>query len=203
MAGWILARSLPGGASQLGVFPASAAGGGLDGVPDVENVHPCSLLGGCAYQYNGSRVDSQVSPKDLIAGSVYITKLDNLGASGTAGSRPMDDLPFKPQNSAATLIYIHSFSAAWINELRGNGTRFEDNALSDGGNTVNYGFPTSTFRTIRSRSSLASRLLIHTPANRRIPSRNSRYCLPHTFGTHTIRAGVRLRFEQDNDNLYG
>ena len=192
----------PGGASQLGVFPASAAGGGLDGVPDVENVQLMLPSQSRGNQYNG-RIDFQVSPKDLIAGSVYITKLDNLGASGTAGSRPMDDLPFKPQNSAATLIYIHTFSPTWINELRGNGTRFEDNALSDGGNTVNYGIPYINVQDYPFPIQFGVAAANTTPANFAENTYEIRDTVSHTFGTHTIRAGAELRFEQDNDNLYG
>ncbi len=48
----------PGGASQLGVFPASAAGGGLDGIADVENVQVLIPAQSRGNQYN-ARVDWQ------------------------------------------------------------------------------------------------------------------------------------------------
>jgi len=204
----------PGGASQLGVFPSSTSGsapnglsqqqvgGGFDGVPDVENVQLTIPSQSRGNQYNG-RMDWQASPKDLIAGSIYLTKLDNLGASAAAGSRPMGDVPFKPQNSAATLIYVHSFSAAWINELRGNATRFADNALSDGGNTVNYGIPYDNVQNYPFALQYGVYATNTTPANFAENTYEVRDTVSHTFGTHTIRAGVELRFEQDNDNLYG
>jgi len=153
-------------------------------------------------QYN-ARVDFQVSPKDLIAASMYITKLDNLGASGSAGSRPMGDVPFKPKNSAATLIFIHTFSPAWINELRGNATRFMDNALSDGGNTVNYGIPYINIQNYPLNLQFGVAAANTTPANFAENTYEIRDTVSHTFGTHTIHAGAELRFEQDNDNLYG
>jgi hypothetical protein len=153
-------------------------------------------------QYN-ARIDWQATQKDLVAGSVYITKLDNLGASGAAGSRPMGDVPFKPQNSAATLIYIHTFSSAWINELRGNATRFEDNALSDGGNTVNYGIPYVNVQDYPLALQYGVTASNTTPSNFAENTYEIRDTVSHTFGSHTVRAGYEARFEQDNDNLYG
>jgi len=201
----------PGGTTQLGVFPtgttaygasAQEVGGGFDGIPDLENVQLMIPSQSRGNQYNG-RIDWQATQKDLVAGSVYLTKLDNLNASGAAGSRPMGDVPFKPQNSAATLIYIHTFSAAWINELRGNATRFDDNALSDGGNTVNYGIPYVNVQDYPLALQYGVYATNTTPANFAENTYEIRDTVSHTFGSHTIRAGYEARFEQDNDNLYG
>jgi len=206
----------PGGTSQLSVFPSGSAiatapyfgaspqqvGGGFDGVPDVENVQVIIPAQSRGNQYNG-RIDWQASPKDLIAGSVYFTKLDNLNASGTAGSRPFDDVPFKPLNSAATLIFVHTFSPAWINELRGNSTRFADNAITDGGNTVNYGIPYENVQNYPFAIQYGVQAAVTTPATFAENTYEVRDIVSHTFGSHTIRAGVETRFEQDNDNLSG
>jgi hypothetical protein len=192
----------PGGASQLGVFPANADGGGLDGVPDVENAQievPAQSRGN---QYN-ARVDYQVTPKDLVAGSVYFTKLDTLTASGTEGARPFDDVPFKPFNSAGTLIYVHTFSPRWINELRGNVTRFADNAINDAGNTVDYGIPFDNVQNYPFAIQYGVQAAVTTPATFAENTYEVRDTVDHTFGSHTIRAGVEFRFEQDNDNLSG
>lgn len=192
----------PGGTTQLGVFPSSAAGGGLDGVPDVENVQlevPAQSRGN---QYN-ARVDWQATSKDLIAGSVYFTKLDNLNASGAAGARPFANVPFKPLNSAGTLIYIHTFSPSWINELRGNSTRFADNQITDGGNTVNYGIPYDNVQNYPFALQYGVQATNTTPAAFAENTYEVRDTISHTFGSHTIRAGAELRFEQDNDNLFG
>jgi hypothetical protein len=200
-----------GGTSQLGVFPtgntaygapAQDVGAGFDGVADLENVQLFVPSQSRGNQYN-ARMDWQAGPKDLVAGSFYITKLDNLGASAAAGSRPMGDVPFKPQNSAATLIYIHTFSPNWINELRANATRFEDNALSDGGNTVNYGIPYVNVQDYPAAVQYGVYATNTTPANFAENTYEVRDTVSHTFGSHTIRAGYETRFEQDNDNLYG
>jgi hypothetical protein len=205
----------PGGASQLGVFPTGnvyngatygptqqQVGGGFDGIPDVENVQVIIPAQSRGNQYNG-RIDWQATPNDLIAGSVYFTKLDNLNDSGTSGSRPFDAIPFKPLNSAATLIFIHTFSPSWINELRGNSTRFADNEVKDGGNTVDYGIPYDNVQNYPFAIQYGVAAAVTTPATFAENTYEVRDTVIHTVGSHTIRAGYEARFEQDNDNLSG
>jgi Carboxypeptidase regulatory-like domain len=192
----------PGGASQLGVFPAAPYGGGLDGVADVENAQLFVPAHARGNQFNG-RADYHVTDKDLVAGSVYFTKLDNYGISGTAGSRPNADVPFKPLNSAATLIYIHTFSPSWLNEARGNGTRFADNALNDAGNTVNYGNPYVNVQTLPFPIQYGPMFSSTSPAVFAENTYEVRDMATHTWGSHTLRFGGEVRWEQDNDNLNG
>jgi hypothetical protein len=192
----------PGGATQLGVFPTSAAGGGLDGVADVENAQLVIPNQSRGNQYNG-RIDWQASPRDLVAGSVFFTKLDNLGSSGTTPAAPQSFLPFKPLNSAATLIYIHTFSPFWINELRGNITRFADNQVVDGGNTINFGIPYINVQNYPFALQYGVNYGNTSPATFAENTYEVRDTVSHTFGNHTIRAGIETRFEQDNDNLSG
>jgi hypothetical protein len=207
----------PGGTSQIGMFPSTTAiatapyygaspflvGGGFDGAADLEYAQVVIPQQSRGNQFNG-RADYQLTSHDLIAATVYFTKLDNLGSSGAEGSRPQGDVPFKPFNSAATLIYVHTFSPSWLNEARANLTRFADNELKDGGNTVNYGIPyvnvqdypvaCCQFGVVQSTT---------TPASFAENTYEVRDTVTHTWGTHTVRAGVELRFEQDNDNLFG
>jgi hypothetical protein len=192
----------PGGTSQLGVFPSSAAGGGLDGIPDVENAQILIPSQSRGNQYN-ARVDWQATEKDLIAGSVYFTKLDNVGASATVPAAPQAAIPFKPLNSAGTLIYIHTFSPNWINELRGNYTRFADNGPADGGNTVNYGIPYDNVQNYPFAMQFGVYSTTTTPATFAENTYEVRDTVAHTFGAHTLRVGYEARFEQDNDNLSG
>jgi hypothetical protein len=192
----------PGGTTQLGVFPDSAAGGGLDGVPDVENAQLFVPNQSRGNQYNG-RIDWQATPRDLVAGSVFFTKLDNLGSSGTTPAAPQSYLPFKPLNSAATLIYIHTFSPSWINELRGNSTRFADNQVVDGGNTVNFGIPYINVQNYPFALQYGVNFGNTSPAAFAENTYEVRDTVSHIFGNHTLRAGIETRFEQDNDNLSG
>ena len=184
------------------MFPTQGVGGGLDGVPDVQNVQLLIPNQSRGNQYN-ARIDWQVTQKDLFAGSVYFTKLDNLGSSGTAGSRPLDDVPFKPLNSAGTLIYIHTFSPSWINELRGNGTRFADNAVADSGNTVNYGIPFINVQNYPFAVQYGVQSSTATPATFAENTYEIRDMVSNNRGSHTTRVGAEFRFEQDNDNLSG
>jgi hypothetical protein len=197
-----------GGASQIGIYPSLATpnaatpsqrdfGNGLDGIPDLQYVSLAIPGHSRGNQFNG-RIDYQATPKDLIAGSVYFTKLDSYG-SANANSRVQGDVAFKPLNSAGTLIYIHTFSPSIINELRGNFTRFFDNGIKDGGGVVNYGIPEAHTEGIP-----VNQIQFGLPQGTgRFLAQNTyeiRDTVSKTFGSHVLRIGVELRREQDNDN---
>lgn len=201
----------PGGATQLGVYTPSAAdnpatyiGGGLDRIPDVQYAQLLVPNHSRGNQFNG-RVDWYATTKDQFAGSFYITKLDNYAPSGATGSRPQSDVPFKPLNTAVTLIYIHTFSPSWLNELRGNSTRFAENALRDGAGTVNYGIPYINVQGMPFTNTINFGV-VQGSTNPAIFAENTyeiRDQVTHTFGAHTLRIGGEVRFEQDNDKLSG
>jgi hypothetical protein len=192
----------PGGASQLGFFPANNTGAGLDGIPDVEYAQIKVPQQSRGNQYN-ARIDYRITPKDLVAGSFYISKLDNLNETGTSPAAPQSAVPFKPLNSAATLIYIRTFSPYWLNELRGNVSRFADNALKDGGNTVNYGIPYENVQNYPFGLQFGVQAAVSTPANFAENTYEVRDTVTRIWGTHTIRFGGQARWEQDNDALFG
>jgi len=198
-----------GGASQVGVYPVytrpvgkaspEEVGGGLDGIPDVQYVSLNVPGHSRGNQFNG-RVDYALTTRDLIAGSVYFTKLDSYG-SANANSRPMGDNAFKPLNSAGTLIYIHTFSSSLINELRGNVTRFYDNGIKDtGGSSVNFGIP-----------EVHTQDLPINPIQFGLPQTVGKFYAQNTYelrdtvsktlGSQVIHVGIELRREQDNDNI--
>ena len=193
----------PGGSSQIGVFPANTQlGGGLDGIPDVENAQLYVPAHSRGNQFN-ARGDYDVTSRDHLAGSVYFTKLDNYGISGAAGSRPQGDIPFKPLNSAATAIYIHTFSATWLNEARANGTRFADNGVTDAAGVTNFGIPYVNVQTLPWPIQYGAYAGSTTPSLYAENTYEVRDMVTHTWGSHEIRVGAELRFEQDNDNLLG
>ena len=209
-----------GGAGQLGVYlptfttgsmaaPGVAlgvgggyVGGGLDGTPDIEYAQLSVPSHSRGNQFNG-RVDYHPTQKDLVAGSVYFTKLDNVTSSDGV-SRQIGDIPFKPLNSAATVIYIHTFSPTWLNEFRSNGTRFHDDGPKDFGN-INLGIPYTYVQQgipfneldfgVQGGSTTGAILAQNT-----IEVSDQ---VTHTFGTHSLRFGGGIRWEQDNDNLNG
>lgn len=203
VAGGLDLGSLPaGGTSQLGVFTANGVGAGLDGIPDVQYAQVRVPDQSRGNQFN-ARFDYQVTSKDLLAGSLYITKLDNVDATATSPASLQSSVPFKPQNSAGTLIYIHTFSPSWLNELRANVTRFADNAINDSGNTVNYGIPYVNVQDYPFAIQFGVYAQTTTPSNFAENTFEVRDLVTHTWGTHTLRLGGELRWEQDNDNLYG
>jgi hypothetical protein len=202
-----------GGASQLGVYPRLSyaadptsntyTGGGLDGVPDLYNAAISNPSHDRGNQFN-ARGDWNVTSKDVVAGSVYFTKLDSFGPSATNGARPLDDVPFKPLNSAATLIFIHTFSPTWLNELRANGTRFFDNGIKDAGTGVDYGLPyinVQSWPGVNPQYGVTQQST--TPSVFAENTYEIRDLVTHTWGAHTLRLGAEVRFEQDNDNLSG
>jgi hypothetical protein len=195
----------PGGASQLGVFVPGAVGGGLDGIPDYEYAQLSLPNHSRGRQFNG-RVDYYLTHNDQLAGSFYSTKLDNYGTSGSNGSRPNQDVPFKPLNTAGTIIYIHTFSPTWVNEFRANGTRFADNGISDGGGLVNYGIPFINIQSVGVSNNIQYGLQGGNASSPAIFAENTfeiKDQVTHTFGAHSLRFGGDIRFEQDNDNLGG
>jgi hypothetical protein len=210
----------PGGASQLGqylsVFSVGTAaapgpatqvggglvGGGLDGVPDLEGVQLIVPSHSRGNQFNG-RIDYQATSNDLVAGNVYFTKLDNL-TSSDPDSRHIGDVPDKPLNSAGTLIYIHTFSPAWLNELRGNSTRFNDNQPSYYGGE-NLGIPFTYVQQGIPTQELGFGVQ-GGPTQPGILLQNTFEVtdqVTHVFGSHTLKFGGGYRWEQDNDNLVG
>ncbi len=182
------------------------AGMGLDGVPDLQFVEIESPSRTRARQYN-ARFDVNATSRDSLFTTFFFTKLDNNNPSGTAGSRPGDDIPFKPLNSAVTAGWIHSFSPKLINELRANFTRFSDNGITDAAGQVNYGIPYINIQNepfgqyndvqfgVNAASTTPSILAQNTYELRDVVSK--------IFGNHSLRMGFQYRIEQDNNNLAG
>lgn len=176
-------------------------GGGFDGIPDIQFVrieNPGFQRGN---QFNG-RVDYDLG-NDRIAVSSYFTKFTNELADPAGGSRPLDDLTFKPFNSALTATWIRIWSPTIINELRWNFTRFAANQVQDSADT-NFGIPRIEveglpFDRIRFGAPRAET----TPA---IFSQNT-FDLSDTVtwarGSQTWKFGGVIRWEQDNNNLLG
>ena len=198
-----------GGASQIGLYPADARasnttpdaqeiGNGFDGIPDFQYVQLYTPSHSRGNQFNG-RVDYRFTDRDSLAFSTFFTKLDSY-TSPNSSSRPQGDLPFKPLNSAATLIYIHTFSPSWLNELRGNFTRFKDDQLADGGGLVNYGIPE-----VHTEGLPINAIQFGVPQGDGSSYAQNTYeisdLVTHSFGSHNLRIGIQLRREQDNDDI--
>ena len=180
-------------------------GAGLDGIPDLEYAQILMPTHSHANQFNG-RVDYFFTPKDQFAASVFFTKLDQLGPSGSDGARPQADIPQKPLNSAATVIYIHTFTPTLLNEARANFTRFFDNQLNDAASTgVNFGIPYINVQNLPTSPDVQYGV-VQASTSPGIFAENTyevRDAVTKTMGSRTLKAGGELRWEQDNNNLGG
>lgn len=180
-------------------FAPNSAGGGLDGIPDIEYANIALPTFNTGQQYNG-RVDF-TRGNDYIAGSTYVTYSNQNGA--TANGRPNQDQLVKPVNADVTAIWTHTLSPTMINEARGNFTRFAYNQLQNPGVT-NYEIPQVNVQ-------FPSIAQVQYGANQGDTSPGAfaqntyefRDAVVKVLGNHNIRFGFEARREQDNDNLAG
>jgi hypothetical protein len=184
-------------------YLAGAIGGGFDGIPDLEFVQyylPNEQIGN---QYNG-RFDLNLTSKDLLFVSTYITHLNQIGAYAASAGAPDADVPFKPTNTAITAAYIRNWNATTINELRGNFTRFADNQLNDSAG-ANWGIPYIQLEGYPF-GPIGVAGLPWGPTTPAILAQNTyevRDTLSKVWNNHTVRFGGEFRWEQDNNNLLG
>ncbi|MGB7136141.1 MAG: carboxypeptidase-like regulatory domain-containing protein [Acidobacteriaceae bacterium] len=183
--------------------PNLFTGAGLDGVPDLEFAQISTPSQFRGVQLHG-RVDWMIGPHDQIYAGFYTQKLDQSSLDATAGAAPDTSVPFRPFNQSATPVWIHTFGPTLINELRANYTRFADNQVSDSAGQVNwgvpglyaqnYGFGQIHFSVIASQT---------TPYEAAENTYEIRDMVTKTLGAQTLRMGVVIRKEQDNDNDSG
>ncbi len=151
-------------------------------------------------QFN-ARFDYDMSSKDTIFGSFYITHLNSVSAGSVT---PSSDVYQKPTNTAVTLGYIRNISSTVINELRGNFTRFADNQITDNAGT-NFGIPQIQVESYPTGNLQVAGVLASpdTPAILAQNTYEVRDTVTKVWGNHTLRFGGEFRWEQDNDNLIG
>ncbi len=191
--------------SSLGQYvdAANTAGGGLDGVPDVQQVIlalPSQTRGS---QWN-ARMDFNRGRNDSFAVSTYFTRLDSLGSDSNGRSRPMQDTRFKPFNSATTLTYNRVLSPVTLNQARINFTRFSANQLALSPNP-NWGIPRLEVDSLPPFSAigLGPNRTDTTPALFAQNTIEFRDTLSRVIRTHALKFGAEIRKEQDNNNLLG
>ena len=192
------------GSPQPGTYTnPNTVGNGLDGVPDLEDAQVAVPSTTNGNQYN-ARVDYNISERDTLAGSFYITSLDNVGADAPSGARPMADINFQPLNTAAMLTWNHTFSPTMLNEARANFTRFAANQVDSNANVVNWGIPR-----IEIQGFPFGRVYFGAPWSESTPglfAQNTyefRDILSKVWGNHGLKFGFETRREQDNNNLVG
>jgi hypothetical protein len=180
------------------------AGGGFDGIPDLQEV--VFALPGRYYgnQYN-LRLDFTPNERNTFAFSTFISRLNNLGSDGAAQGRPMADKSFQPLNTSGTLLYTRVFSPTMLNEARFNATRFFSDQVAISTN-VNYGLPRVEVEgVIRG----GQRLRFGVDRSETSPSLFAQNIfefndtLSKTIGNHAMKFGVVVRNEQNNSDSSG
>ncbi len=114
------------------------AGGGLDGVPDLDFADlllPGHNLGN---QYN-ARVD-YVRGNNAFSASTFLTYLNVLTSDSDAQGRPMADILDKRSSPSGFLSWVSTISPTMLNQLRFNFTRFAYNEFTSDP-SVNWGIP--------------------------------------------------------------
>jgi outer membrane receptor protein involved in Fe transport len=186
--------------SYVPVFSGDHAGGGLDGVPDLEYVRLFQPNKATPNQYTG-RVDynfgkQQLSFSTIISKSSFVTS--------DAQSRPADDLTFKPTNESFMLSWITPISNTLLNEMRFNVTRWHYNTVTGSG--VNWGLPgvdIESFPTgFRVQFGLGGND-VGTPAIFAENTYSIYDNVTKTFGRHAFRFGGNYTWEQNNDTPAG
>lgn len=181
---------------------SNQAGGGLDGIPDIQFADllvPSQTRG---QQYN-VRLDFNRG-KNQYAVSTYFTKQNSLG--GASNGRPIGDIPFNPLNDAVTVTWIRTISPTTLNEARGNFTRFAFNQVSNT-QTANFGIPQFNifdFDTpVRCCMSIGANRAATTPGIFAQNTYEFRDTLTKAMGNQSLKLGGEIRREQDNNNLSG
>lgn len=177
-------------------------GGGFDQVPDIQFVrleNPSKFTGN---QYN-PRIDYQLSDKDKLAFSAFITKSSNFGADTGARSRPMADINSPRRNWSAAALYDRIISARMFNEIRFNITRWSFDELT-ANPEVNFGIPRVEvegfpFDRIRFGANRSE----GTPGLYKETSLDFRDTFNWVIGNQNLKIGGEFRRDSNDNSLIG
>ncbi|HEY7212410.1 MAG TPA: TonB-dependent receptor [Bryobacteraceae bacterium] len=168
-------------------------GGGLDGVPDIMNVQTVTPTEVVPQQYNG-RLDYQATSRDLITFSAYYVPNNSSFYNGPA--RAANFWHSDRLNESAGLLWNHTFSANWLNEARFNFTRWFFNEISSNPQEP-WGLPTNTIDNLGSAH--VENFGAPGPGVFYQTTYNYRDTLSTVQGNHSLKVGVDIYKEQDND----
>src|SRR6266850_6514240 len=181
---------------------ADLSGGGPDGIPDIQFAQLSVPTISRGNQFN-PRVDFNLTQKDTLTFSSYVSRFRGLGGDAAGRSRPMGDVTTAPQNLFGMLTGARIISSNKTNELRFNATRFAFDELKSSSET-NFGIPRIEIETLPfDRIRFGAPWAETTPG---IFSENT-FELRDTFrwvrGDQGWSFGGEHRWEQDNNDLSG
>jgi len=181
---------------------SNGVGGGLDGIPDIENATvylPASTEGN---QYN-ARVDYNAG-KNLFSANVYLTYLTTLAADASAQGRPNADFGTKNFSPSGFLSWVRTINSTTLNEARFNFTRYGFNGIT-ANPQVDWAIPRIEIQGFPSgeRIRYGAEQGDNTPE---IAAQNTfafRDVLSKVIGNKSLKFGFDYSHEQDNDELIG
>jgi hypothetical protein len=184
-------------------IPFSALnGGGLDGIPDIEQVQLAVPSTSVGNQFN-PRIDINLTSKDVLTFSSYVSHFTGTAADAAGRSRPMADITTAPKNSFGMLTWVRTLNASMVNEARFNATRFAFNEVQSSAAT-NFGIPRIEIEDLP-----FDRIRWGAPQSETTPgifadnTFEFRDTLRWVRGNMAWSFGGEWRKEQDNDNLSG
>lgn len=170
-------------------------GAGLDGVPDVFYVQTATPVTTAPQQYNG-RMDYQATNRDLITFSTYYVPVTTTSYNGPARASNLwhnDRL-----NESAAILWNHTISPSWLNEARFNVTRWFWNEVTSNPQEP-FGLPQANIDSFGNTN-----VNFFGPPGPSIFNQttyNIRDTVSTSQGKHSLRMGIDVYKEQDNDNL--
>jgi hypothetical protein len=177
-------------------------GGGLDGIPDIEQVQLAVPSTSVGNQFN-PRIDINLTSKDVLTFSSYVSHFTGTAADPAGRSRPMADITTAPKNSFGMLTWVRTLNASMVNEARFNATRFAFNEVQSSAAT-NFGIPRIEIEDLP-----FDRIRWGAPQSETTPgifadnTFEFRDTLRWVRGNQAWSFGGEWRKEQDNDNLSG
>jgi hypothetical protein len=172
-------------------------GGGLDGVPDIAFVQTANPNESNPQQYNG-RLDYQATSNDLIAFSSYVVPVTTTSYNGPV--RAANLWHNDRQNEAGSLLWDRTISPTWLNEARFNVTRWSWNEVSSNPQEP-WGLPQAQIDNFGAVNISGQYFGAPGPSIFNQTTYNIRDTANHAWGKHSLKFGVDIYKEQDNDNL--
>ena len=170
-------------------------GSGLDGIPDVAFVQTVNPTDSVATQYNG-RVDFQATSKDLIAFSMYWVPNDATFFNGNA--RTANLWHSNRLNESGALLWDHTFTPTFLNEVRFNVTRWYFNEL-DTNPQEPFGLPSDNIDKLGNIDGSTIQFGAPGPGVFYQTTYNIRDTATKVFSKHTMKFGADIYKEQDVD----
>ncbi len=170
-------------------------GSGFDGIPDIFYAQTANPTITNPQQFTG-RVDYQATTKDRITFSLYYIPVDTTTYNGPV--RAANFWHSDRTSESGALLWDHTITPSWLNEARFNVTRVLYNEVNSNPQAP-FGLPQDNIDSLG-----AANVQFFGPPGPGIFNQttyNYRDTASTVVGNHSIKFGVDIYNEQDNDNL--